>query len=81
MVFSKDWNSHLEHLKAVLVVLRKNQFVANENKCSFGKEEVEYLGHIISREGVVVDPAKVQSVMDWPTPTNVKGVRGFLGLT
>lgn len=81
LVFSKDWSSHLKHLEVVLGALRHNHFVANEDKCSFGKGEVEYLGHIISREGVPVDPTKVQSVLDWPTSTNVKGVRGFLGLT
>lgn len=70
----------MKHLEVVLGVLEKYQFVANEGKCSFGKGEVEYLGHIISSEGVAVDPTKVQSVKEWPIPTNVKGVRGFLGL-
>jgi hypothetical protein len=42
---------------------------------------IEYLGHVISQKGVAVDPSKVDSVTNWPTPRNVKGVRGFLGLT
>ena len=50
-------------------------------KCTFGQEQVEYLGHIISVRGVAVNPAKVKSVLEWPRPKNVKGVRGFLGLT
>lgn len=62
-------------------VLKLNQFVANEDKCSFGKQEIDYLGHIISRKGVAVDPNKVHSVLKWLSPTNVKGVRGFLELT
>ncbi|MCH79343.1 hypothetical protein A2U01_0000091, partial [Trifolium medium] len=53
----------------------------NQGKCKFGCTQIDYLGHIISGQGVAVDPAKVQCIQDWPTPRNVKGVRGFLGLT
>lgn len=65
----------------VLNILKQHQFVANGKKCAFGKHQVEYLGHVISKAGVAVDPAKVSSVLQWPVPKNVKGVRGFLGLT
>jgi hypothetical protein len=58
-----------------------NCFVANMSKCKFGCLEVDYLGHVISGEGVAVNPGKIQCVLDWPEPKNVKGVRGFLGLT
>ncbi|GAU14480.1 hypothetical protein TSUD_250200 [Trifolium subterraneum] len=54
---------------------------ANKAKCLFGSSQVDYLGHIISGKGVAVDPSKVQCIIDWPRPKNVKGVRGFLGLT
>lgn len=81
LVYSGDWNTHLQHLAVVLQVLQQHQFVANKNKCAFGQEKIEYLGHVISKAGVMVDPAKVQSVLQWPVPTSVKGVRGFLGLT
>jgi hypothetical protein len=50
------------------------------SKCQFGVLRVSYLGHIISEQGVAVDPAKIQAVIDWPPPTTAKGVRGFLGL-
>lgn len=80
-VFSVDWASHINHLNVVLEILEKNQFVANKSKCNFGKKEIDYLGHIISNKEVAVDPNKVRSVVNWPTPKNVKGVRGFLGLT
>jgi hypothetical protein len=50
------------------------------SKCQFGVLRVSYLGHIISEQGVAVDPAKIQAVIDWPPPTTTKGVRGFLGL-
>ncbi|PNY17777.1 RNA-directed DNA polymerase (reverse transcriptase) [Trifolium pratense] len=78
---SHDWQSHLEHLETILSTLQNHGLVANKKKCSFAQKEVEYLSHLISAEGVAVDPNKVVSVTNWPTPTNVKGVRGFLGLT
>lgn len=63
LVYSGDWNTHLQHLAVVLQVLQQHQFVANKNKCAFGQEKIEYLGHVISKAGVMVDPAKVQSVL------------------
>ncbi|PNY08330.1 retrotransposon-related protein [Trifolium pratense] len=60
---------------------QSHQFVANKGKCAFGQERIEYLGHVISKAGVTVDPSKADSVLQWPVPKNVKGVRGFLGLT
>ncbi|MCH82152.1 retrotransposon protein [Trifolium medium] len=81
LIYSKDWESHLKHLKEVLSLLSCHSLVANQKKCYFGQRTVEYLGHLITCDGVAVDPNKVKSVMQWPTPKNVKGVRGFLGLT
>ncbi|PNX97977.1 hypothetical protein L195_g021217, partial [Trifolium pratense] len=81
LVYSRDWQSHMKHLEEVLKILQVQGLVANKKKCHFGQGTVEYLGHLISGEGVAVDPSKVISVTKWPTPKNVKGVRGFLGLT
>ncbi|XP_057416557.1 uncharacterized protein LOC130711103 [Lotus japonicus] len=80
LVYSKDWANHLSQLEQVLQVLHKQGLTANQKKCSFTQRTVEYLGHMISEQGVAVDPNKIVSVVKWPTPTNVKGVRGFLGL-
>ena len=66
----------MQHLRQILKVLQEKRFVANKKKCVFGDTQVEYLGHIISEKGVAVDPAKVKSVVDWPIPQSVKGVKG-----
>jgi hypothetical protein len=81
LVYSADWQTHMKHLEEVLRMLQVHGLVANKKKCLFGQTSVEYLGHLISKEGVAVDPSKVESVTRWPVPKNVKGVRGFLGLT
>jgi hypothetical protein len=81
LVYSKDWKSHMSHLEKVLSVLQLNGLVANKKKCHFAKASEDYLGHVISGNGVAVDPTKIESVTQWPIPKNVKGVRGFLGLT
>ncbi|MCH86093.1 Ty3/gypsy retrotransposon protein [Trifolium medium] len=62
LIYSHDWQSHLEHLETVLSTLQNHGLVANKKKCSFAQKEVEYLGHLISAEGVAVDPNKVVSV-------------------
>lgn len=81
LVYSRDEQEHIIHLRQVLNVLEKHSFVANRAKCKFGCLQVEYLGHIISGQGVAVDPEKIRCIVEWPVPKNVKGVRGFLGLT
>ena len=65
------WKEHLKQLEKVLSLLKENQFYAKKSKCTFGKQEVEYLGHIISKEGVKVDPRNIQSMKEWPQPNNV----------
>jgi hypothetical protein len=81
LVYSTSWVDHMKHLQCVLQLLLDNGLVANQKKCLFGQRQVEYLGHLISERGVAVDPSKIVSVTQWPIPRNVKGVRGFLGLT
>jgi hypothetical protein len=64
----------------VLKLLEEKQLYANPSKCAFGVQEVEYLGHIVSHEGVKVDPNKIKAMMEWPIPKTLKNLRGFLGL-
>jgi hypothetical protein len=80
-IYSPSWHSHLQHLEWVLQVLEQNELYAKLSKCSFGQREVDYLGHIVSYSGVHMDANKIRDVLEWPTPTNIKQLRGFLGLT
>ncbi|KAL4290327.1 hypothetical protein GQ457_14G018800 [Hibiscus cannabinus] len=80
LIYSQNWQDHLEHVRQVLQKLRDNRLVAKKSKCAFGQTQIDYLGHVVSREGLAVDPAKVEAIRAWPLPTTVKGVRGFLGI-
>lgn len=64
-----------------MTILKHHQLYANKGKCSFGANHVKYLGHIISRGFVSVYPSKVERVLNWPRPTSVNELRGFLGLS
>ncbi|GJT52264.1 retrotransposon-related protein [Tanacetum coccineum] len=81
LVFSKDMTEHAKHLELVLDTMESQQLYAKMSKCVFGTTQVEYLGHVISGKGVSTDSTKVQVMRDWPTPVNIKKLRGFLGLT
>ncbi|KAF0892355.1 hypothetical protein E2562_015434 [Oryza meyeriana var. granulata] len=80
LIYSATWADHLRHLRAVLSMLRQHQLFVKRAKCAFGVSSVSYLGHVISAEGVSMDPAKVQAIHDWPVPRSARAVRGFLGL-
>jgi hypothetical protein len=81
LIYSKSWEDHVRHVDKVLQLLKEKQLYAKPSKCFFGVKEVEYLGHIVSHEGVKVDPNKIKDMMDWPIPKTLKNLRGFLGLT
>jgi hypothetical protein len=81
LIYSKSWEDHLQHVDKALQLLKEQQLYAKPSKCFFGVKEVEYLGHIVSHEGVKVDPNKIKAMMDWPIPKTLKNLRGFLGLT
>jgi len=74
LVYSKSWEDHLTHLQLVLKILAANQLFAKESKCHFGVQQVKYLGHSINKDGVSMDPDKIQAVVAWPTPTTAREV-------
>ena len=80
LVYSKSEEEHEEHLRMVLQVLRERKLYANPSKCDFWLEDVNFLGHIISKEGIAVDPAKIDTVLAWKQPQTVTDVRSFVGL-
>lgn len=81
LIYSKSWEEHLRHVKMVLLTLRNHKLYVKREKCQFGQVQVKYLGHVISKEGVAMDPDKVALMVDWPKPTSLKALQGFLGLT
>lgn len=81
LVYSRTWQDHLEHVRLVFDLLQQHQLFVKQKKCEFGREELEYLGHIISAAGVKVDQSKIQAMVDWPPPTTITELRGFLSLT
>jgi hypothetical protein len=81
LIYSPSLEAHLEHVKLVLGKLREHQLYMKRSKCSFAQQKLEYLGHIISVEGVSTDPKKTADMLNWPVPTTVTELRGFLGLT
>ena len=79
-IYSKSFEEHLEHLEIVFSRLRQAGLKLGKDKCSFAKTQLEFLGHIVRRDGLHPDPKKVEKVRDWPTPKTVKEIRSFLGL-
>ncbi|MCO5614541.1 hypothetical protein L7F22_068824 [Adiantum nelumboides] len=69
------------NVRKVLEILRQHQFYAKESKCTFCSPQVSYLGFIISADGISVDPKKIKDIVEWPQPSSVSEVRGFLGIT
>ena len=80
LVYSGSSEEHSEHLRIVLRTLRERQLYAKLSKCQFWLDRVSFLGHVISVEGVSVDPKKTEAVVNWKLPKNVSEVRSFLGL-
>jgi hypothetical protein len=81
LVYSSCLAEHLGHLRLVFTKLREHQFFLKKKKCSFVQPELQYLGHVISREGVATDSSKTAAMLAWPIPQNITELRGFLGLT
>ncbi|PWA89970.1 hypothetical protein CTI12_AA060100 [Artemisia annua] len=81
LLYSPSLSDHVKHLEMVLQVLKNNTIYAKQSKCVFGVARVEYLGHVITGEGIPNDHTKIEAMQSWPRPVNIKQLRGFLGLT
>jgi hypothetical protein len=80
LVYSRSEEEHEEHLRLALQKLQENRLYAKLSKCEFWMKQVTFLGHIISKGGISVDPSKVQDVLSWNAPTSVDDIQSFLGL-
>jgi hypothetical protein len=80
LIYSRTMEEHDEHLCLVLQCLRENKLFGKLSKCLFYQSKIHYLGHVISSEGIVVDPAKFEAITEWSVLTNVPEVHSFMGL-
>jgi hypothetical protein len=80
LIYSKNEEEHAQHLRIVLTRLREHQLYAKFSKCAFWLEEIHFSGHVLSANGIAVDPSKVKDILEWKPPTTVHQVRSFLGL-
>ncbi|KAL0546395.1 hypothetical protein IC582_016303 [Cucumis melo] len=80
LVYSKTEIEHEEHLHQVLGTLRANKLYAKFSKCDFWLKKVSFLDHVVSSEGVSMDPTKIEVVTSWPRPSTIGEVCRFLGL-
>jgi hypothetical protein len=80
LIYSKNEEEHAQHIRTILTRLREHKLYAKFSKCEFWLDRVQFLGHVLTPEGVSVDPSKVQDVLSWKSPTSVHHIRQFLGL-
>ena len=80
LIYSKNEEEHKEHLKLVLQTLREHKLYAKFSKCEFFQDKIQYLGHVITKEGISVDPDKIKAINDWPVPKDITGIRSFMGI-
>lgn len=80
LIYNPAFSTHLNHLRVTLEILMKNQLMINKKKCKFRKPKLEYLVHIFSIEGIQADPTKIESMVNWPIPKDLRALREFLGL-
>ncbi|CAI7733187.1 unnamed protein product [Closterium sp. NIES-53] len=80
LIFSNSLEEHAQHLRIVLDTLCQHRLYAKLSKCTFARSSIGFLGHVISSQGIAMDPAKVQCLADWPAPRTVAELQSFIGL-
>ena len=81
LIYSKTEEEHKEHLKIVLRELQDHQLFAKFSKCDLFKDKIQYLGHVVTKEGISIDPKKIKVIEDWLAPKYVTSVQSFMGIT
>ena len=81
LIYSKTWEEHLKHLRAVLERLRQNKLTAKPSKCVWAAEKLDYLGHVVGGGTVAVPQARVKAIKNFKKPVTKKDMRAFLGMT
>ncbi|KAI7934216.1 hypothetical protein MJO29_016466 [Puccinia striiformis f. sp. tritici] len=76
IIYSKNMEEHKIHIRRIFELLKENDLVVSEKKCEWGQDKLIFLGHTVNGEGI-----KVENIVDWPTPSNITEVRGFLNLS
>ena len=81
LIYWKSEEEHKEHLKSVLKKLWEHQLYAKFTKCDFFKDKIQYLGHVVTKEGIFVNPEKIKAIEEWPVPKDITDVQSFMGIT
>jgi hypothetical protein len=81
LIYSRTLDDHVQHIRLVLQTLLQHKLFLKFKKCAFAQQNIEYLGHVISNDGVSTDPSKIDAMVNWHVPKSLTEVRGFLGLT
>ena len=80
LIYSKNNEEHAQHLRIVLARLREHKLYAKFSKCEFWLDRVQFLGHVLTPDGISVDPSKVKDVLNWKSPKSMHQIHQFLGL-
>ena len=80
IIWSNSLEEHAKHVRIILQTLQDTGLYINKKKLSLFNYQISFLGHIISQNGIEADPSKIEKILDWPTPKNIKEVQQFLGL-
>jgi hypothetical protein len=81
LIYSRTLDDHVQHIRLVLQTLLQHKLFLKFKKCAFAQQNIEYLGHVISNDGVSTDPSKIDAMVNWHVPKSLTEVRGFLDLT
>jgi hypothetical protein len=80
LIYSKEFDEHMDHLRQVLDVLRKESLYANLKRCDFYMDKIIFLGYVVSVKGIEMEKTKIKAIQEWPTPKSITEVRSFHGL-